>query len=72
MKTSDIVQKASSYPLRYIGNYEGRDVFVRIPPEEDDSSCTGLPFVYLYDGEQVEEVSVGTDDNLLSCFFENA
>lgn len=72
MKIPDIVQKASSYPLIYVGNYQGRDVYARIPPEVDNGSGTGYPFVYLYDGKQVEEVCIGTDNNLALWFFENA
>jgi hypothetical protein len=72
MRVPKIVQKASTERLRYFGNYQGREVYVRIPPEEDDGSCTGLPFIFLYDGKQVEKVSVGIDENLESWFFDNA
>lgn len=71
MKVPEIVQKASIYPLRYIGDYQRREVYARVIPEEDDGLGTGYPFVYLYDGKHVEEKCVGLDYELSVWFFEN-
>lgn len=40
--------------FEYLGDYEGREAYMFKFPED---SCTGYPFVYLYDGKTATEVS---------------
>ena len=40
--------------FEYLGDYEGREAYMFKVPED---SCTGYPFVYLYDGKTATEVS---------------
>lgn len=40
--------------FEYLGNYEGQDAYVFQFPENSD---TGYPFVYLYDGKNVDEIT---------------
>ncbi len=40
--------------FEYLGIYEGQEAYVFKFPED---SCTGYPFVYLYDGKDATEIT---------------
>lgn len=42
------------FNIDYLGTYEGADVYMYHFPDDVD---TGFPFVYLYDNDNVEEIT---------------
>lgn len=36
---------------KYLGKYEGNDVFDILNKKASDEDCSGMPYVYLWDGE---------------------
>lgn len=54
--------------FEYLGDYEGQEAYMFKFPED---SCTGYPFVYLYDGNTVTEISGPLSLDIIGSFVEN-
>lgn len=54
--------------FEYLGIYEGQEAYVFKFPED---SCTGYPFVYLYDGKEVTEITGPLSLDVIDSCIEN-
>lgn len=54
--------------LEYLGGYEGQEAYMFKFPED---SCTGYPFVYLYDGNTATEISGPLSLDIIGLFVED-
>ncbi len=54
--------------FEYLGIYEGQEAYVFKFPED---SCTGYPFVYLYDGKDVTEITGPLSLDVIDSCIEN-
>lgn len=52
----------------YLGDYEGQEAYLFKLPED---SCTGFPFVYLFDGTHATEVTGFDAFDIIGLFIEN-
>lgn len=54
--------------FEYLGIYEGQEAYVFKFPED---SCTGYPFVYLYDGKDTTEITGPLSLDVIDSCIEN-
>lgn len=54
--------------FEYLGIYEGQEAYVFKFPED---SCTGYPFVYLYDGKEATEITAPLSLDVIDSCIEN-
>lgn len=54
--------------FEYLGIYEGQEAYVFKFPED---SCTGYPFVYLYDGKEATEITSPLSLDVIDSCIEN-
>ncbi len=54
--------------FEYLGIYEGQEAYVFKFPED---SCTGYPFVYLYDGKEATEITGPLSLDVIDSCIEN-
>ena len=54
--------------FEYLGIYEGQEAYVFKFPED---SCTGYPFVYLYDGKDATEIPGPLSLDVIDSCIEN-
>ena len=63
-----VVEGSQNVEARKIGIYEGQEAYVFKFPED---SCTGYPFVYLYDGKDATEITGPLSLDVIDSCIEN-